>query len=517
MADVKKEIVFSKSMTADKRNADFAYLIKNLFPSNSKGLYPSRDFYLERPFDLLDTDNILDIIGSEETVGGTALDIKVIVERGSDIRFFNLGTDIESNTALLSMNFLCGVSGRDGVKIATSAENIYTIQHANSNSSVDGPFLEAWPDIAAFDGLYYWWIGSGEIYKQIGDADPTVAFNNLGFTPRFAAFYNDQMVIFGEEAGNVFVVFWDKSDADLFDKRILIPNSRLIAAGNVNGRLMLITSTANSANAKERRGEIIISGYDGEKFARMNSLRAGQNDVRYVSETGVGVGAEEMLFSVRDNDSSHNTTLYQNYVYRVKSDGSIQAQTLIDDAVHGDVHVVRQFYKFTLIATVGGSDPAPAIFINEDTDDDYEDYEEYTDTEYVTNFLASPYNRHKLEGVAIAFEKLFEQTDSGADPVTGEQLDLYYRVSERDDFTLLGEITVEKVKDEVNVRKDQSTEYATDDEFGLPEQIYQITKMPDGSALPEFNEIQFRFVSKRGFSVIGAWYMYSYITRNTLG
>ena len=76
-------------------------------------------------------------------------------------------------------------------------------------------------------------------------------------------------------------------------------------------------------------------------------------------------------------------------------------------------------------------------------------------------------------------------------------------------------VTVEKVKDNVNARRDQSTEYASDT-LGLPEQRYMISKMPDGeTALPEFNEIQYKFVSKRGFSIIGAWYKYSSLTRNT--
>jgi hypothetical protein len=39
--------------------------------------------------------------------------------------------------------------------------------------------------------------------------------------------------------------------------------------------------------------------------------------------------------------------------------------------------------------------------------------------------------------------------------------------------------------------------------------------MPDGSNMPRYNEIQFRFRSKQGFSVLKAWYQYDYIIRNT--
>ena len=91
-----------------------------------------------------------------------------------------------------------------------------------------------------------------------------------------------------------------------------------------------------------------------------------------------------------------------------------------------------------------------------------------------------------------------------------ETLQIYYRVSEREDWTLLGEITAEKVIANVNKRINQVGV------IPVPEQRYQFTKLPDGKSLPEFNEIQFKFKSLHGFSVIGAWFEYSYITRNML-
>ena len=91
-----------------------------------------------------------------------------------------------------------------------------------------------------------------------------------------------------------------------------------------------------------------------------------------------------------------------------------------------------------------------------------------------------------------------------------ETLQVYYRVSEREDWTLLGEITAEKVIANVNKRIDQTGV------IPVPEQRYQFTKLPDGKSLPEFNEIQFKFKSLHGSSVIGAWFEYSYITRNML-
>lgn len=90
----------------------------------------------------------------------------------------------------------------------------------------------------------------------------------------------------------------------------------------------------------------------------------------------------------------------------------------------------------------------------------------------------------------------------------GEKLEIYYRTSEREGWTLLGVITPELVIANVNKRIDMK------DDVPLPEQIYQFTKLPNLEALPEFNEIQFKFKSYNGFSIIESWFEYSYLTRN---
>lgn len=512
MSDVKREIIFSESMTIDKRNADFAYLRKNCFKSRTKGLYPAHDFYQENPDDLTSSDDIEDILGSEE---GT-FDIKVITSDGTNLNFNNLGSNSSSNTSLSNVDYECGVFGIDGVYIAPDDGNVYKVQHVNSNTTSQGAFPGGMPDpsIAGFDGLYYWWLSGDEICRQTPGAAPVIAFNDVGFEPVFVDFFGDQMVIFGEDGGNIIVAFWDKSDTDLYDKRIIIKNARLIRGGVVNGRLMLVKGVGNSSNVKEQNGEMVICAYDGEKFARVNSIKTGDDIIDYEDVRGSDIGSEVMIFSITGNVDSHNTTLYKDYVYKVYDDGAIEVLYEPDTSTYGDIHIVRIFYNFIALAHRGVGAQEPIILINEETSDNYADYEEYLTTEYVTNFLNNPYNDHKLDGVMIAFEKLFEQTDAGASPATGEELDVYYRVSERDDFTLLMNVTVEKVKDYVNQFRDQSTEYASDS-LGLPEQRYDVSMLPDGETpLPEYNEIQFKFVSKRGFSVIGAWYRYSYINRN---
>lgn len=410
----KKEIIFNTSMTADKRNSEFAYLRKNAFDSRSKGFYPSVDFTRELPDVILDTDDIVDILGSEESAsGGTSYDIKVIVERGSDLRFYNLGSNSTSNTGLTGVDYECGTFGNDGVHICVDGDKLYKVQHVNSNTTAVGVTTGAFPDIAGFDGLYYWWLSSNEIYKQVGSASPTLAFNNLGIEPRFVDFLNDQMIIFYEIAGGVGVLFWDKSDMDLFDKRIFVPNCKLIAGGVVNGRLMLVTGVGNSSNTKEKNGEIVVSGFDGEKFVQMNSIRAGQRDAQYEEQTGVGIGSNSMVFSISDNTNSSQPDLYENYMYRVKSDGSLEVVWLPDEDLYGEAHIVRVFYNFVLFATRGEGAVAPRIYTNEAVGTGYDHYEDYVgETTYITNFLQEPYNRHKLMGVSVAFEKLFKNLDN---------------------------------------------------------------------------------------------------------
>lgn len=93
---------------------------------------------------------------------------------------------------------------------------------------------------------------------------------------------------------------------------------------------------------------------------------------------------------------------------------------------------------------------------------------------------------------------------------TTERAEIYYRTSDRVDWTLLGTITATKVVDNVNKRVPDT---------GIPvrEQRYQFVKFDSENApLPEFNEIQWKFKLFNGMSIIGAWMEYSYITRNTL-
>lgn len=514
MSRQQREIQFFKTMAIDKRAQEAAYLRQNLFDSKTAGLYPSLDFAVERPDDEFTTDKkLIDVVGHDEDV----FERKVLIESNDDIDVYNYG----SNTKLDEINnvgYECGVFGDDGVHIAVSDGKLYRLNHTNGNTVEIGDFGSLGgpePHTGTYDGLYYWYISVNEIYKQLGDDAPTIAFNNVGMRTRFVCPFNQQLVLFGQVGGSIQVLFWDKSDQDLFEKRIIINNARLLAAGVVDGRLMLVKSVGNSSNNKERTGEIVVTYYDGERFTRLNSIKAGDDDVELETETAMDVGNEVMVLALANNQDDHNPHLYQNWVLKIRNNGAIEVQHLPDSA-HGSVHVVQVARDYTILGQRGDGTNPPRILQNRATDEDYGNYERFdSGSTYITNFLNNAYNRHTLSGVAVVFEQLFEQTETTPE-LTGEQLDIYFRTSEREDFTFLGEVTVEKVKQFANANVDYSAEYA-DDTKGLPEQMYMITEMPDGSPLPEYNEIQFKFVSLRGFSVIQAWYYYEYVERNTIG
>lgn len=475
-----------------------------------RNMHPSIDFQQERPDNLTVSDTIEDILGTDED----GYEAKVIVRNGSDLDFYDLGSNTKYATET-GVDYECGCAGDDGVHIVLDDDHIYRVNHTNDNISDLGALPSGLsPDMGLFDGLYYWWVSRQEIYKQLGSDTATVAFNDVGITPRFIADHNDEFVIFGQEGNSIYVFFWGKSDTDLYNKRIVINNAKLIAGGVVDGTLMLVKSVGNSSNDKERDGEIVVSTYDGENFIRKNHIKAGRRNVEYARERAVGIGDEVMFVALESNDSDHNDSLYQNYVLKIQSDGSIETQYLPGDD-YGDIAIVRVAYNYTIIGQRGAGANPDRILTNESNDDDYGDYEDFGSSQYITNFLNSPFTKHKLKYVAVAFEKVFSPVDAS----NGEKLIIQYRVSERDDFVTLAEFTSADVAAQIDARKDQSIKDANlaDDTIGLEDQVFMITKLPSGDPLPEYYEIQFDFESQKGMSIIGARYGYDYVNRNAYG
>lgn len=413
MADQKVEIKFHNSMVANKRNDDFAYLRKNVLSTDTPGLYPAKDFYLELP-ELGDSVDIVDIQGTD--YGN--FDIKIIVQDGTDSKFYHPGSNSESNSALANTVIQAAAFGEDGVYVATDGDEIYKLQHLNSNTTkqgdADGTFIV---DVGGYDGLNYWWAGNNGIWKQPPGGNATQIFFTIGNPVEKIDFYNDQMILFLQEGADITVLFWDKADSALFQRRITVKNSQYIAGGVVDGTLMLVRAVGNSANTKETFGEMIVSAFDGRNFKRLNSIVVGDIEVGIQNSANNGctsdTGSEIMVFSVLDNQNSHNPDLYQNYIYRVRTNGEIEALAIPNntEASQQSAAIVRVLYDSELYATPSSSGVPWKVYMNRETDDTYENYTRYTTTEYITNFMANPYNDHKLDGLSVSFERLFKNED----------------------------------------------------------------------------------------------------------
>lgn len=510
MDKVKEEIIFNTSMTADKRNKNFAYLRKGIADVYGNGMYPAKDFVISQPTTaLLDSDSIVDIIGG-----------KIIVKQAdNDLRFYRIGENTPSNNNLVlgAANLACAYAQNEADAlyiVENDAGKVWNVRVASANVTEVATFPSI-PSvtIGGYDGLKFWWVGE-EIWSQLPGQVPTLIFSSTGFgtAPSQIDFYEDQMIIWVQENNDIVVYFWDKSDTTFFQKRITIKNSTFMGGVVINGQLMMVYYSPDASNIKEKTGNIVVTALDGYKFRQINSIIAGsklaQMHFGNARGTACRCNNEYMILATRGTVNTKNTDLFKEYVYKIYRDGRIEVLTeVVTNGTRTHASVVNFINEDGHIIglNAGGTGFPPKLYVDKSDTNAWNNYVAYNNSTYITNFLGSPYNDHRLEAIEVAFEKLLR--NGGTSATTDEELDIYYRTSDRDAWVLLGNVTAQKVIDNVNLR-------GTDSTTPLKEQRYQITKMPDNSALPEFNEIQFKFNSKKGFSIIGAWFEYEYITRN---
>ena len=354
-----KEIPFNRSMNIDKRHPSFCYLREGVHNTRTRGLYPAAKFeeidYNNR---LADGDRVLDILG------GDSDDIHVIVRRGDDVRFSQYSpnnNDLGSgNSTISDVDYECGAFGNDGSFIVTDDDKVRRLDGSGEAEEI-GTISDARPRIAFFDGLYYFYFSRTEIYRQLDHDDTvTTVFNDLGISPEMAVNYNDQMVILGDDndgPDGFIVLFWDKSDTDLFDKRIEI-QGHPIALGNIEGTLQLIYSTPDTQNISQTHGRIIVSHYDGEKFVEVNSIKAGNNGVSF--NTGSNhtfrTRNDEMIFGISRNDNvgagvfDRNNELYRTFILRTDKTGNLDVLTATPD--NDDITAIIFDREFVMYSTV---------------------------------------------------------------------------------------------------------------------------------------------------------------------
>ena len=363
MADQRKEIKFHKSMTADKRNENLAYLAKNIPDIKSQGLYPACGF--TEPGTIPADADIIDIAGWVATSYTPDKFPKVIVRSNGKTRFYEIGGSSEVNTAI-DDRVDAVATGSDGIYIATDGNEIVSPLYQNRNTVTIASFpSSSQVDVGGFDGLYYWWIGD-KIWRQLaGSSVLELIMDNTGLrSPYFLDFYKDYSIIYDQTQSttsdgtcSTIVYFHDKKDSAFFSKRLVYKNERLLAGGVLDNLPVLVTQKAHSQNAKESRGQIIISANYWEEFVFLNSIKANEDEVSAVGseikQSGCKVNGEYMIFSVTDNDQGDGDTtkeLAKNHIYKVFKEGSIQILTTPSiDSARPDSHhasAVGTFYDF---------------------------------------------------------------------------------------------------------------------------------------------------------------------------
>lgn len=522
MAEQTREINFNTSMDANKRDGRFCYLKENVYDSESEGMYPGNDFREKLPNspDEFPVDG--EVVAHEKNLifiwtGTETLIYSYSGSGGAEpVYRSSLGSEVIDSAAGKDVRVLC----ENGLVYRVSYSGVTTnLGYMNDNDS-GGKIM--------FDGLFYFFAFDDKLYRQIedavfGEADkPVLVFNDTGSgTVKSLDEFGSQLILFIKEGLDTKALFWDKSDPDLFDKRIHIKNERYLGSGNVDGRMMLVTGVGNRTNRKEKNGIIKVAVYNGERFAKKRSIKAGEEQL---SSNDHKVGSGILLVAVTGNQGDHNKTLYNDFVLKIKNDGEVDVsvETIFkgynestpneSGYLEEEIKKIAINYDYISLALeVQKVDSSWTCSFRENIDfyDDYDTYAEYdVPVVYITNFLNNAFNNHKLSFVGVSFEEIFDD----------EELKIYFRKSERAEFELIGTIDKNTIVEDGDKRRDPLlvANEDTDDTIGMHNQIIYFTKMPDGeTALPEFNEGQFKFESKDGASIINAWYGYDYIARNT--
>lgn len=531
----KRAITFSDSMTIDKRNSNFAYLRKNVFPAKTEGLYPARDFIAK----LTPSDNSFYVRYSDDdflNLAGATYDGITIVQDSSTNTMYIYRTSsgalvgTYTNTKYMvairdnkmELHIIVQRDGTSGSYYSDGINKLLIINSVDGSSFVDdrgditgGMSGNEDVEFAVFDGRSFFWgaINSNpEIYRSLpGDKSTTTAFTNVGMAVAGLEQYNnDWIVIFAEDnsSTDTYCFLWNKDSGTLLQKRIIIKNERFIAGGTVNGKLMLVTALGASGNHKEREAELKVSTYDGEKFIYTNSIKLGRIATRRTSlRNSYNVGPNELLFGLQSNNLDKDE-LFENWLVRVDDDGKIEV--LWDD----DTYVARRpranyqgvSFVRALPYNSGYSNYDEVLYSNQDNSYEYDTYNNFSTTKYITNFLNESRNNHSLENISISFEKLHDN----------EECKIYYRTSDREDFVLLGTINQATLSNSDPYYDPALKASERANNLPIKQQVFDIVKMPDKSSLPEFHEIQFKFELMNGFSIIQAWYGYDYLVRNVI-
>lgn len=506
-------IQFHKTMTADHQNPNAAYMIRNVLKNDDKySLYPSKNF--TRRFSIPNSSVIDFVIGENYRYLP-----KVVIAHspsGTDIYEYEGGGAVVATLPGVIMK--TAWVGQDGIHCVGDDGHVYSIGQSPINI-VDIGILDSteYQDAMFYDGLHYFYIGRDGIYSQIDTEPPVKVFNNVGKNVRYVDDYNSDLVLFTQEKDilskddTIYVYFWDKSDTELFKKRVEIRNARLLGASNIKGNLTIVYFVGNSENEKENNGEIIVAQYNGGEFVKVNSIYAGGENVRnqYHRQNSIGYGNNMMIIPIKDNRRTtlqgDTHELFDDFILKIRGGGEIETIRFDDRVIN-----VNVAFNHVILSTTSED-----IYSNKDNGFDYNIYDDFNDTLYITNMIGSPFERDQMRGVYIAFEKQFMDSDL---------LKVSFRTSRRDDFKEIYNMSKVDLKDDVNLELDQAfkTSVYNDNTQGYIEQVYFFDFYENEGdftentvEVDEYIQAQLKFELRNGASIIGAWVGYQPIKRGT--
>ena len=398
-----KTIPFFNTMTSRKRG-EGAYLRKNILSSDEEGLYPSVDFQNKTFAGTADRDRgymlINDYVFVEE--GGVS---KVYQHSGSGDLVFKLnmpdasdvvavtGTDINNKVLVLL----------DNGKLFTVQNTVAVEIHAFGESAVSS--------FMVYNGFFYF-ISIGTVLHRMNPdfSAPTVVKNTTAESQSEIInmqIWNDYIVMTRSLGRFVQFDFWSitTGSLDTYQKRVVEYNCRHLACGSVDGVLLFVKSVGNSANQKEKEGDIVITAFDGEKFKKLNSIRAGDKEVLVQANQSQSIGNGVMILTVQNNSNDSTDTLFKNWVFKIRNTGSVETLFEPNDIDTGDEVVainVEYSYLSMLFKKLDGQ---TYYYHTNDLETGYKRYTNFNTSEYVTNFLNNNMNVHELVSFGVSFEK----------------------------------------------------------------------------------------------------------------
>ena len=510
MSITRKQIKFQKSMSSDKRDGRFAYWRENVLNWKTEGLYPSYDYVT------LDTkDKTLGFWNdAAETLDGSFRTAIWSNSSFNTVSYFNYDNIGAGAIAGAGGRVKGAVAGQDGIYVLEdNLSGTVKVRKVTSSSVTDiATFPDAVTDntVGLWDGVYYWWVNKDGAWRQSPGGTPTKILSDVGYNVVGACLYQDYIAILcntTSNAVNLTLLLWDKADSDLFARRVDVQNAIALAIATLKGKLTVVYSVGNTRNPKEYFGEIIVGQYDGYKLETVNTL-VSNSERNYIyqhgtSNTGFASGSEVIILPL-GTATTKSSDLTKDYFVKIESDGKISIEKSFSPITNHPFWAKVFFNRNVLVY-----ETATTSYLQDNKQYSnflYTDYTHFSSTEYITNFLENPFGRYKLKEFSFSFEKLFKNTaGSGGD----EEVSIYYRTSDREDFTLMATVDAQKVWENTN-KEAEMTGSAP-----ILQQRYQISQMPDGTALPEFNEIQFKFELKNGMSIIGAFYGFETISHVT--